>query len=255
MVAGMMRSGTTLLQDLCARHPDIRMTREFGMFEHLGEPLPRYVRRLRKRARRHYSYLDFEKKGSRRTLVAASFLARYIGLLPLGGWTVTTKSVQRSARLTFPGVPVVGDKVPRYIRRLDTHARDPRLTRVVIYRDCRDVVQSALARLSKEWWRQSWARGMDVGSLSRLWVAAIETMERNASSCHIIRYEDLVTTPAPVIAGLASYLGVDAAGFPIEMIRESSVGKFRTSLTEEQLAEIMAVAGPTLARLGYPEAP
>ena len=100
MVAGMMRSGTTLLQELCARDPDIRMTREFGMFEHLGEPFPSYVRHLRKRARRHYSYLEHDKKGWRRTFTAASFLARYIGFLPLGGWTVTTKSVQRSARFT-----------------------------------------------------------------------------------------------------------------------------------------------------------
>ena len=221
------------------------------MFEHLGEPLPRYVRGLRRRARRNHSYFDAKWPARFRTPLAGLFLVRYCIFLTAGGWRVDTRSIQRSARLTFPTARVVGDKVPRYIRRLDVFAADPRLMRVVIYRDVRDVVQSVLVRKQRDWSNRRWAKDLDVEAVSKQWVAAIEQMERNAGRCHIIRYEELVERPQEVFEGLGSYLGVDSAGFPGDMVRPTSVGKHRSALSGEELEAVMRTAGPTLRRLGY----
>jgi hypothetical protein len=82
-------------------------------------------------------------------------------------------------------------------------------------------------------------------------VRAIEAMERNADRCHIIRYEELMANPREVLDALAGYLGVAPGGFDASIIRPTSVGKHREGLTAEELEQVMAVAGPTLERLGY----
>ena len=80
---------------------------------------------------------------------------------------------------------------------------------------------------------------------------AIEIMERHADKLHIVRYEDLVQQPQSVLKTLASWLGVDAGGFPTYLIRDISVGKHHDGLSDDELTTVMNIAGPTLARFGY----
>jgi hypothetical protein len=83
------------------------------------------------------------------------------------------------------------------------------------------------------------------------WVRSIELMERHKDKVHIIRYEDLVLEPGPVLKALGDWLGVDPAGFPKGLAHPASFGKYKTGLTGEELETVMELAGPTMARLGY----
>jgi hypothetical protein len=51
---------------------------------------------------------------------------------------------------------------------------------------------------------------------------------------------------------MAEWLDVDPSGFDSERVFGSSVGSYRRGLTTKELDEVLAVAGPTLERLGYP---
>jgi hypothetical protein len=76
-------------------------------------------------------------------------------------------------------------------------------------------------------------------------------MERHADLLFIIRYEELVRDPQSSLAGLAEWLHVDSAGFDVDSVKASSIGKYRKGLTPEELDDVMRVAGPTLERLNY----
>jgi LPS sulfotransferase NodH len=68
-----------------------------------------------------------------------------------------------------------------------------------------------------------------------------------------VRYERLSADPAGVAADLGERLGVDVAQLTarLSVAHGTSVGRFRTELTEEQLAAVEAEAGPLLREMGY----
>ena len=135
---------------------------------------------------------------------------------------------------------------------LDQLAAAPNLRCVVIHRDCRDVVSSTLHKVRPKWHARSFSRVMDTApKVAHRWVRCIQTMERNGDRVHIIRYEDLVRRPHDVLPGLGAWLGGDPAGLAADLPRETSIGKYRTGLTDEELAQVLDIAGPTMARIGY----
>ena len=68
-----------------------------------------------------------------------------------------------------------------------------------------------------------------------------------------LRYERLSAEPDAVAAELAATLGIEAAPLAERLRRAhgTSVGRFRTELSPEQLADVEAEAGPLLRELGY----
>jgi hypothetical protein len=84
-----------------------------------------------------------------------------------------------------------------------------------------------------------------------MWVQSIEAMERHRDHLYCIRYEDLVRQPQLELNTLAGWLGVRPDGFPAHLVHDASVGKHRAGLTPVELEQVMEVAGPTLARMGY----
>jgi len=46
-------------------------------------------------------------------------------------------------------------------------------------------------------------------------------------------------------------LKVDPAGFPKELIYNTSVGSYRHRLSDEELSTVMEIAGQKMAELGY----
>jgi hypothetical protein len=83
------------------------------------------------------------------------------------------------------------------------------------------------------------------------WVRAVEIMERCSDRIKMIRYEDLVQQPKRELQTLSDWLGVDPSGFPNGLIRNASIGNYKSGLTNEELTNVMKIAGTTLARLGY----
>ncbi len=66
-----------------------------------------------------------------------------------------------------------------------------------------------------------------------------------------IRYENLVQQPEQEINKLSQWLKVDPAGFPKELIYNTSVGSYRHRLSDEELSTVMEIAGQKMAELGY----
>jgi hypothetical protein len=153
----------------------------------------------------------------------------------------------------------------------------PSATAVHVVRDGRDVVCSLLDRgwLSAKRSNESDDAKLSYGVYPRFWVepgrreefvqvsdarraawawrqyvtAARSAPERTVE----LRYEELVSDPEAATEPLAHTLGVGT-----EQLSESfsdahanSVGRWRRDLTEQQLEDVQAEAGPLLAELGY----
>jgi hypothetical protein len=73
-----------------------------------------------------------------------------------------------------------------------------------------------------------------------------------------VRYEDLAAAPLDIAAALAQTLGVgDSEAFvrAFDGMHAESVGRYRDVLTDEQVADVEAEAGPLLRALGHLDAP
>ena len=146
---------------------------------------------------------------------------------------------------------------------------------VHIVRDGRDVVCSLL---DKPWLRPEQAAsddaGVPYGAHARFWVeperrAEFEsasdarraawvwrsyvTAARAADGALELRYEDVTADPEAIAVPLADHLGVAVEPLAAALGRAhaSSVGRYRSDLSAEQLAEVEAEAGALLVELGY----
>lgn len=267
IITGMPRSGTTLLQELCDNHPQMRVTKEFGNYLFVGKPLIGYMRGTARRARqingkwRPYGFRHEVPKtllqtlrirGANQIANGVAVLAHALRIARHGTGPVTLSGLV-AAEAGDDGIRVVGDKFPQYIFRMDQFVDLPELLRLVIYRDCRDVTSSFLKKLRADWKNQSWTRPFNTaGKIARKWVDGIEIMERHAESLFVVRYEALASDAEGELRRIAEWLDVDPSGFDKERVFGSSVGSYRRGLTPKELDEVLAVAGPTLERLGYP---
>lgn len=147
---------------------------------------------------------------------------------------------------------------------------------VHIVRDGRDV---ACSLLEQPWLRREQAKsddaGLAYGSYARFWVEADRrdefetasdarraawvwrryvTAARSADAPLLeIRYERMTEDPVAVAAELGRFLGapVDSLTSALAGAHGDSVGRYRTDLSEEQLADVLAEAGDLLRELGY----
>ncbi len=146
---------------------------------------------------------------------------------------------------------------------------------VHILRDGRDV---ACSLLEKSWLRGDQAdvddAGVPYGAYARFWVEANRRSEfetasdarraawvwrsyvtaaRGAASAVEVRYEAMVADPAGTAAVLASPLGVpqDELATALAGAHSSSVGRYATDLSADQLADVEDEADHLLRELGY----
>jgi hypothetical protein len=257
MIGGHPRSGTTLLQTLCDLHPEMAVTNEFGNFAFLGQSYFTYARNILDRWQRvkgkwafDIAYADRPKLMSFNNLLFAArhlyhFRKHYQG-------EVTAVSLEATYRTMFPRAKVVGDKWPHYLFRMDEYVKNEALTRLVIYRDCRDVTSSFLVQARTNWKDSNWIHKVDnAEKIAARWVRGIEIMKKHADKLIILQYEAMMHEPEKELKRVSEVLGLDAAGFPTDMINPSSIGKYEKGLTPEELDTVLKVAGPTMERLGY----
>jgi hypothetical protein len=265
LIGGQARSGTTLLRDLCNLHPDISLTHEFGTFMGLNEPYPAYrneiVRLWRAQSILFCRILRTRRMNRRLWRWAISmrghaFALRYLRTIRrYRPGPIDLPAIQATLAGLLPGAAVVGDKNPEYVHRLDKLAPTSDLACVVIYRDCRDVTSSYLKLARTTWHDKPWIRYSDTAEkIAGRWVDAVENMERHRDRIHVVRYEDLVQEPAAVLANLAEWLGLDPEGFGDQnprYVHAKNIGKHGRGLTEQEVEDVMRVAGPAMQRLGY----
>ena len=263
----MGRSGTTILQQLCNAHAQMRVTDEFGNYAFLGDTFPRYAARTT--ARIHTiggrwrivgppgflsSRLPHDiRLRSRNHVVNVRVCADH--LLRLARRRPDRVALDDLVEVDGRGsrqIRIVGDKFPSYALMLDRLVPLRQLLRLVIYRDCRDVTSSFLRKVRTDWKRQGWTRYVDTAEkVARRWVRAIEDLEKHAAELYVIRYEELVADPRSVLDRLARWLEVEPEGFESGMVSASSVGKHTQGLTTRELDDVLRVAGPTMNRLNY----
>jgi Sulfotransferase family len=152
----------------------------------------------------------------------------------------------------------------------------PLATAVHVIRDGRDVVCSLLER----GWLNAGRTGSDdaqqaYGAYARFWVEPDRRAEFEAASDATraawawrsyvtaarvapertidLRYEALVGDPSTEARRVAKALRVDPAPLTAAFgnVHAESIGRWRTELTEQQLADVLAEAGGLLAELGY----
>jgi hypothetical protein len=253
-IGGHIRSGTTLLRNLCNSHPEAAITDEFNYFSGLGKTYLEHRRILLKvflgktietnRTRLKWHLRNF------------IFVVRYLSKMRrYREGLIDVAAIEATLRSIFPEARIVGDKTPRYVFSLDELAGKGQLSGLIIFRDCRDVTSSTLERVRTRWGKKSWKQTVDTAEkIARRWVRCIALMEHHKDKVHIIRYEDLVQEPRRELRALGEWLGIDSSGFSesmIRSIRNTGIGKYKTGLSEEELKTVMEIAGPTMARLGY----
>ncbi|MGH7799594.1 MAG: sulfotransferase family protein [Thermodesulfobacteriota bacterium] len=251
LIVGHIRSGTTLLRNLCDSHPEIALTNEFKYFSGLDKTYREHSLILLERL--------WEKTRIRKKFVwhlhNYSFVAHYLfEMHRYRKWLIDVAAIESVLRSIFPKARIAGDKTPCYVFSLDKFVATNGLYCLIIFRDYRDVTSSTLEKVRTQWRNQPTQHIDTAEKVVKRWVQCIELMERHKDKIHIIRYEDLVREPRKELEALAKWLEVDATGFSEHVIRRisnSSIGKYKTGLTDEELKTVIEIAGPTMARLGY----
>ena len=255
MLAGHPRSGTTILNRFLNSHIQITLTFEFRAFMALDAPYDQYVKKLRKNWRPRRLIIERRRKNKDypEHIINKMFLDTFLNNLErYDGCVIHFIQVLESYERALPNIPIVGDKYPDYIDGLERFVAIPDLKRIVIYRDCRAVVRSALEMSRTKWVGKPAAKRYGtVEKISHSWVKAIATMEERRDKIHIIRYEDFVTDPEREAARLGVYLGVKPEGFRTKMITSARIKKYISELSVDDLKVIDDIAGPTMKRLGY----
>jgi hypothetical protein len=255
LIGGHQRSGTTLLGHVCNSHPEIAVTHEFGNFLALGRTYKAYSRQIFRRwlnVQNKWAFDSSFGNGRRKNFRNLLFVTRYLfKVYQYRNGLIDILAIESALRSVFPGANIVGDKWPDFVFLLDRLVKLDELFLVIIYRDCRDVVSSTLEQ-ARTRWPSHFAKNVDTAEkVAKRWLQAIEAMERHKGNIHIMRYEDLIRRPDQELEVLGRWLGVDPGGFAKSMVRDSSIGKYKTRLSREELATVMEIAGPTMARLGY----
>jgi hypothetical protein len=268
-IVGSGRCGSTLLRAMLEAHPDVHIPpesrlgpalRDYRLYSRL--PWNAFLRVLLAPLAYDRAWLLWELALGPRLLELAE--------LPPGAQNLATilNALYRAHAMAHkPSAIRWGDKSPANTPHLDElRGVFPDLLVVHILRDGRDVVRSYMdvskAGLPK--FADAWLRGVR---------AARAFGARHPAQYLEIRYEDLVRETPPTIQRVASFLGLpfdermlryheadlrlgDVAGHPRlhgvwQPVYQSSVGRWRTTFDDGEIAELDRLLGPTLAALGY----
>ena len=256
IISGHQRSGTTLLRRLCDEHPQMKVANEFGCFADVGLSVRQVVwARLAqwRLVNGRWAFDSAVATHPHRHWHNLRFCLNYSWQLARSGQNpVTFESIAHALARQWPETAVVGDKLPQYMPLLSHFLPHPTVKIVVIYRVCSDVTSSFLEKVRTVLRTREWASQLDTAEkIARNWVNQIALMEHLAPQIHIIQYEALVQQPEPILRALAQWLDVDPDRFKPQMVKATSLGKYKHGLTEGELTHIWSIAGPTMERLGY----
>ena len=157
------------------------------------------------------------------------------------------------AKHTSPAAQTWGDKTPFYALELETLLDIFPYAKVLyITRDGRDVAMSLL--------QQSWGP-KNIYSCGKLWKKHIETKERFHSlekqgQLYNIKYESLLDDPETIMSGVYNFINQEyqtqEMSKLISTIKDNNSNKWKTQLSNAEIACFESVAGSALAREGYP---
>lgn len=242
-LVGVRRSGTNWLRRIVDAHPDATVIPgETYLLSHGIRPLQERVQHgLRGSARTGTMFVDTDRfNDAVRTLCDELLLGHLEGL--------------------DDPVRLIGERTPDHVRTLDL-VRDiyPDAAVVHIIRDGRDVARSLV---SQPWGPQTYREAAEE------WVTGIESARAIAPELERyleIGYEHLLDDPARRVPELYEFLGLATdgdiveralveAGIPYNVdpaVKQVTTQKWRGGIAGDDLADVVDVAGPMLAALGY----
>jgi hypothetical protein len=268
-VAGLERSGTSLMYALLASHPRIAMTRRtnlwthfYGQYGDLGDDanLDRCLDTMMRY--RRLAKLHPDRARLRRDFRAGE---------PTYGRLFALLYHQHAERL---GRPRWGDKslgTERYVRPIFDAYPEARVLHMI--RDPRDRFASSLTR----WQRR---RG-GIGAGTAEWLVSARLAVRNEherpGAYRVVRYETLVSAPEAAVREVCDFIDEPFAPEMLSMegaptfadrgsnssygrrtpgtITTSSVGRFREVLSPRQIAFVQRMARDEMAHFGYAPEP
>ena len=254
VVGGHARSGTTMLTKLLNSHPKIFVSNEFKNCLRFDLPYQEHLAGLRSNWIKYpiiEAYPGVNRVGLR--IQSYRFSRQYQRhLSAYGDQVIGDHEIRTTLGKIYPSATLVGDKMPHYVFSLRRRRGLSGVTQLVIYRDVRDVVRSAIQMSKTSWQKSHFVENVNTPrKVAKKWVDAITKMRRNVDATIVVQYEKLVTDTPVVVSDLANQLSVDASGFDLTDIRSSSIGLYRGGLSEEDLRQVIEVAGPTMEQLGY----
>jgi hypothetical protein len=264
-IAGVERSGTSLLYALLASHPNIAMTRRTNLWAYY-----------------YKQYGDLSEVENLDRCLRS--MMRYTRLLPLQLDYVQLRTDFLQGEQTYPrlfalieeqyakrlGRPRWGDKslnTERYADLIFESYPNARILHVI--RDPRDRYASALAR-----WKVS--RG-GAGAGSAVWLSSLKLGEQNEKKYpdryKIVHYETLARQPEETVRSICEFLDEEFTPIMLSMkgaeqfrdeggnssyghyepgkISTRSIGRFRDVLSPRQIAFIQVALGTHMTALGY----
>lgn len=247
-----------MLTSVLNTHPSVSITYEFGNLNGrslaLGNSFGRYCRLILERLWVKKGRIILPGPRNKKNKISSPlFGLRYLAAVGLkGNGRVDLGVVCETLGDLFPAARIVGDKFPHYVFELRFLARVNGLHRLIIYRDCRDVVSSTLQKSRNNWAGSRLAARLDTAEkVAQNWVSSIQVMKRFSGSVYTVRYEDIVGNPRQELGSIGRWLGISGSPFRVRKIRTTSIGKHALGLTPRELADVIRVAGPTMESLGY----
>lgn len=264
-IAGIERSGTSLMYALLATHPNIAMTRRTNLWTHfygqygdlsLDENLDRCLEMM-------FVYKRIVKLEPDPERIRAEFLK--------GQRTYSRLfNIIESHHAERMGKPRWGDKslhTERYAAEIFRNYPEARILHMM--RDPRDRYASARSR-----WKVD--RG-GVGAATAIWLSSYHLAMKNSAAYpeqyRIIRYETLTSAPEETLREICEFIGepytpemfaMTGSGSYLEKggnssyggnlagrISTRSIGKYRDVLTLRQVAFMQAMAGRAMQHLDY----
>jgi hypothetical protein len=248
IVCGHPRSGSTMLRSLLSSHPEMFVLHEMGVFDLVdAPPVEEYLARVRRHSFNglgadYQAWLRARPVRERFEAVMRGRAAR----------NVHFDDALAGLRETLRQPRILGDKHPGYLDWLTRYPDDPRVTYVIIYRDGRAVVNSAMEMRRGPWKDQQWAAVYDHPVAgARSWLTAVHAMEQQAHRAVILRYEELVTDARRALTPLADILGIDVRRFDFRLPQQTRLDRWRTAMNPLHVRLVEATAGQALRRLGY----
>jgi hypothetical protein len=268
-IAGLERSGTSLIYALLGSHPNIAMSRRTNLWTHFYN---------------QYGDLSIDRNLDR----CLGMMFAYKRVLKLNADPKRLRRDFRQGESTYPrlfalleeqyaeqlGKPRWGDKslnTERYAAEIVAAYPSARIIHMM--RDPRDRFASSLAR-----WK--FLRG-GVGAGTAMWLNSARLAERNQANFpehyKIIRYEDLASDTEQALRDICAFIGEEYSPAMLEMksaeqfrkgggnssygarepgkISTSSVGKFRKVLNGQQIAFLQLFAGTKMMDYQYENEP
>jgi len=265
-VAGLERSGTSLMYALLATHPGLAMTRRtnmwtyfYGQYGDLSQPqnfenclsmMMRYKRLVKlkpdpERIRREFEQ-GSDKSYARLFALLEEHYAERAGKPRWGDKSLNTERYAEPIFEAYPGARILH-----------------------MIRDPRDRYASVLKR-----WK---VRRGDVGAGTAMWLSSVslgkENQRRYPDQYKVVRYETLVAQPEEMLGEICDFIGEPYSPEMITMqgakgfreqgsnssygqrkpgaISTSSIGRYRQVLSSRQIAFIQSVAKQEMQRFDY----